>query len=87
MEKDDREPPAARRCRTNMDQHKREMRKLKREVKKAGNRKRRRALQRDLQDNPGEAAPTDADVNFGGDSSAGLNGMDRDATRRRGEPE
>jgi hypothetical protein len=68
-----------------MDQHKRELRKLKREVKQAGNRKRRRALQRELRDNPADAAPTDADVTFGGDSSAGLNGLDRDATRRRDE--
>jgi hypothetical protein len=66
-----------------MDQDKRRFRKLKRDVKQAGNRKRRRALQRDLRDNPADAAPTDADVSLGRDSSAGLNGNDHDATRRR----
>jgi hypothetical protein len=64
-----------------MDQDKRRHRELKRDVKKAGNRKRRRALQRDLIDNPEEAAHSEFD--FGRDSSAGLNGVDRDATRRR----
>ena len=60
---------------------KRQHRQLKRDIKKAGNRKRRRHLQRQLRDNPAEAA--EADFDFGRDSSAGLNGIDRDATRRR----
>ncbi len=60
---------------------KRKLRRLKREVKQAGNRKRRRQLQRDLVDNPAEAAHTE--VSFGRSSSASLNGIDRDATRRR----
>ena len=64
-----------------MDQDKRRHRQLKRDVKKAGNRKRRRQLQRELTDNPEEAAHSDFD--FGRDSSAGLNGIDRDVTRRR----
>ncbi len=63
-----------------MDQDKRKYRQLKRELKKAGNRKRRRQLQRDLLENPEEAAHSEFD--FGRDSSAGLNGNDRDATRR-----
>jgi hypothetical protein len=64
---------------------KRSFRRLKRDVKKAGNRKRRRALRRDLADNPGEAAH--AEFDFGRDSSAAMNGNDRDATRRRRDEE
>ncbi len=64
-----------------MDQDKRKYRQLKRDLKKAGNRKRRRQLQRDLLDNPEEAANSEFD--FGRDRSAGLNGNDRDATRRQ----
>ena len=64
---------------------KRDLRKLKREIKQAGNRKRRRALQRDLRDNPAEAAHSEFD--FGSNSSANLNGNDNDATRRRGQDE
>jgi hypothetical protein len=63
-----------------MDQDKRQFRQLKRDIKRAGNRKRRRHLQRELRDNPEEAARTDFD--FGRNSSAGLNGNDQDATRR-----
>jgi hypothetical protein len=59
---------------------KRRQRQLKREIKKAGNRKRRRQLGRDLRDHPDEAAHSDFE--FGRDSSAGLNGMDRDTSRR-----
>ena len=64
-----------------MDQDKRLLRKLKRAIKQAGNRKRRRALDRNLRDDPAGAA--DADFTFGQDSSTGLNGIDKDATRRR----
>jgi hypothetical protein len=64
-----------------MDQDKRFYRKLKRDVKRAGTRKLRRHLQRELADNPEEAARTDFD--YGRQSSASLNGNDRDATRRR----
>jgi hypothetical protein len=60
---------------------KRRYRKLKRDVKQAGNRKRRCFLQRSLRDDREAAA--DAEFTFGRDSSAGLNGNDRDATRRR----
>jgi hypothetical protein len=68
-----------------MDQDKRRYRKLKRDVKQAGNRARRRHLKRELIDNPEGAAHTDFD--FGRKSSASLNGNDRDATRRRDEEE
>jgi hypothetical protein len=62
---------------------KRQYRKLKRDVKRAGNKRRRQHLKRDLADNPEEAPYSEFD--FGSDSSAGLNGLDNDATRRRKE--
>lgn len=68
-----------------MDQDKRRYRQLKRDIKKAGNRARRRHLKRDLTDNPEGGAQTDFD--FGRKSSAWLNGNDCDATRRRDEEE
>jgi len=64
-----------------MDQDKRSMRKLKRDIKRAGNKRRRQALKRQLRDNPADA-PYD-ELEFGRDSSAGFNGMDQDATRQR----
>lgn len=66
-----------------MDQDKRKYRQLKRDLKKAGNRKRRRHLQRELLDNPEDAAHSEFD--FGRNTTTGLNGNDRDATRRKGE--
>jgi hypothetical protein len=68
-----------------MDQEKKRLRQLKRQVKKAGNRKRRQQLKRSLRDDPEGAAEVETD--FGGNSSATLNGMDQDATRRRDEEE
>ena len=68
-----------------MDQDKRRYRKLKRDVKKAGNKRRRQFLKRELADNPEEAPFSEFD--FGDTSSAGFNGMDRDATRRARKPE
>ena len=65
-----------------MDQDKRSMRKLKRDIKRAGNKRRRQTLKRKLRDNP-EDAPFDQ-FDFGRDSSAAFNGMDMDATRKRG---
>ncbi len=67
------------------DDKKRELRKLKRAIKQAGNRKRRQALKRALHEDPEEAAHTE--FSFGRDSSAGLNGIDQDATRRRADDE
>ena len=64
-----------------MDRDKRQLRKLKRDIKKAGNRKRRQHLKRDLVRNPEGAA--EAEFDYGHDSSAPLNGIDNDATRRR----
>ncbi|MBM3996527.1 MAG: hypothetical protein FJ303_20600 [Planctomycetes bacterium] len=64
-----------------MDRDKRRTRKLKRDVKKAGNKKRRQSLKRDLRDNPEEAHWSEPTV--GKASSATLNGLDQDATRKR----
>jgi hypothetical protein len=64
-----------------IDPDKRRMRDLKRSVKRAGNKHRRRELKRDLAENPEGAA--ESEETFGGNSSAGFNGMDQDATRRR----
>jgi len=63
-----------------MDPDKRELRKLKRVIKRAGSKHRRRELKRQLSENPDDAAS--GEENFGRNSSAGMNGMDRDATRR-----
>ena len=56
---------------------------MKRDIKKAGNRKRRNVLKRDLANNPEEAAQTDADFEFCRRSSETLNGNDQDTTRRK----
>jgi len=64
-----------------MNDDKRRYRQLKRDIKKAGNRKRRQQLKRGLERNPEEAAYTEVDL--GSDTSAPLNGIDRDVTRRR----
>jgi len=64
-----------------MDQEKRRLRQLKRDIKKAGNRKRRQFLKRNLRDDPEGAA--EADFDYGRASSTGLNGLDKDSTRRR----
>jgi hypothetical protein len=62
---------------------KRQYRKLKRDIKRAGNKRRRQHLKRDLAENPEEAAHSEFD--FGNDSSTWLNGLDSDATRRKKE--
>jgi hypothetical protein len=64
-----------------MDRDKRQLRKLKRDIKKAGSKSRRRQLKRDLIENPEEAPYSEPD--FGRKTSTGLNGLDNDATRRR----
>jgi hypothetical protein len=64
---------------------KRLYRKLKRDVKRAGNRQRRQHLKRDLLENPEEAAHTEFE--FGKRSSAAMNGNDNDATRKRTDEE
>ncbi len=63
-----------------MDPDKRQFRKLKRDVKRTGNKRRRQFLKRQLQEDPEEAPHGEFD--FGADSSQTFNGMDQDATRR-----
>ena len=68
-----------------MDRDKKQLRQLKRTVKQAGNKKRRGKLKRDLRENPEEAHWSEPSV--GGSSSETLNGLDKDATRRRDKAE
>jgi hypothetical protein len=68
-----------------MDKEKRQLRKLKRDLKKAGSKRRRQFLKRELTDNPEDAPHSEFD--FGRTSSGGLNGLDRDSTRRRQDDE
>jgi hypothetical protein len=60
---------------------KREQRQLKRDVKREGSQRRRRQWKRDLRENPEEAPYSGED--FGRCSTAALNGIDQDKTRRR----
>ena len=64
-----------------MDPQKRQIRKLKRDVKRAGNKRRRQYLKRELHSNPEEAPHSEYD--FGRNTSQTLNGLDQDATRKR----
>jgi hypothetical protein len=66
-----------------MDRDKRQIRKMKRDLKRAGNKRRRQYLKRQLADNPAEAAHPE--FNFGDLRSATWNGIDRDITRWRKE--
>jgi hypothetical protein len=59
----------------------RELRQQKREIKRAGSQRRRRLLKQALREDP-EETPSPA-PDFGRLSSAPMNGMDRDPTRRR----
>jgi hypothetical protein len=65
----------------NRNEDKRRLRKLKRDIKRAGNKRRRQLLKRQLTENPEETPHTEFD--FGRTSSETLNGLDRDSTRRR----
>jgi hypothetical protein len=63
---------------------KRRLRQLKRDLKRAGNKRRRRHLKQELTEHPEDAPFTEFD--FGRRySSASLNGLDKDATRQRSE--
>jgi len=64
-----------------MEPTKRELRQMKREIKRAGSQRRRRQWKRDLRENPEEAPYSEED--FGRFSTALLNGIDQDQTRRR----
>ncbi len=63
------------------DPDKRKLRELKRAVKKRGTKHRRQALKRDLAENPEEAAHSEEKL--GRFRSDTLNGLDKDATRKR----
>lgn len=63
------------------DPDKRILRKLKQVLKKRGSKHRRAELKKSLADNPEGAA--DAVENLGRYRSDGLNGLDRDSTRKR----
>ncbi len=65
-----------------MDPTRREIREEKRVLKRAGSRHRRRDLKQALRENPEEAHA--AEESFGRFSTAGLNGLDRDSTRKQG---
>jgi hypothetical protein len=67
-----------------MEPTKRELRQAKREIKRAGTQRRRRVWKQELRENP-EEAPYSTE-NFGRYSTAQLNGIDNDATRRRTGP-
>lgn len=62
-------------------EEKRYLRQLKRDLKRAGSKRRRQHLKRELAEDPEEAPYSEYD--FGRYSSSPLNGMDQDATRRR----
>ena len=66
-----------------MDQDKRRHRELKRSVKKAGKRKVRRDLQRDLREAAAGGDTNPTEIDYGRYRSEPLNGIDRDATRKR----
>ena len=63
-----------------MDPQKKQLRKLKRDVKRAGSKHRRRDLKKQLTDNPEEAH--EAEENLGRHRSESMNQLDHDATRK-----
>jgi hypothetical protein len=67
------------------DPDKRQMRDLKRALKKRGNKHRRQQLKRDLAENPESAAETEE--NLGKHRSDRLNGLDNDSTRKKKDEE
>jgi hypothetical protein len=67
------------------DPDKRQLRKLKRVIKRAGSKHRRRDLKRQLAENPDSAS--EANEDFGRHRSDSFNGLDQDATRKRPEDE
>jgi hypothetical protein len=64
-----------------MEPIKRELREVKRIIKRKGNQRLRRQLKQTLADDPEQA--NDAALDYGRYRSSALNGMDHDATRRR----
>lgn len=70
-----------------MEPTKRELRQQKREIKRAGVKRRRRLGKQALLQNPDEVPALETDFDFGRHSSSQYNGMDRDPTRRRADRE
>ena len=68
-----------------MRDDKRKLRKQKRDLKRAGNKKRRQALKRNLERDPEGAAHAEEDL--GRYRSKDLNGLDNDQTRQRSDEE
>ena len=68
-----------------MESEKRFYRKLKRAVKRAGNKRVRQQLKRTIVDDPEEAAH--AQIGYGRRASAQYNGLFRDGTRKSIEPD
>jgi hypothetical protein len=68
-----------------MDKDKRKFRQLKRDIKRAGSKHRRREFKRQLRENPDEAHWNEE--NLGRNRSAELNAYDQDATRRNRQSE
>ena len=68
-----------------MDPDKRKFRQLKRDIKRAGSKHRRRDFKRQLLANPEEAH--EEEENFGRYSSEAMNANDKDATRKKPETE
>ncbi|WP_435005996.1 hypothetical protein P12x_003695 [Tundrisphaera lichenicola] len=66
-----------------MDREKREIRQLKRDIKRAGVKRARLELKRGLADDPEQAH--EARIDFGRRASAPMNGLDHDSTRKRAE--
>ncbi|MCE9529860.1 MAG: hypothetical protein K8T89_01770 [Planctomycetes bacterium] len=64
-----------------LDPAKRQLRKMKKVLKRSGSKHRRRDLKRQLAENPEVAAEAVEDL--GSDRSIGFNGMDEDSTRKR----
>lgn len=64
-----------------MEPTRRDQRQAKRELKQAGSQHRRRQLKRELRENPEDAHRSEE--NFGRYSTAELNGIDNDSTRRK----
>jgi hypothetical protein len=67
------------------DPDKRQMRELKRALKKRGNKHRRQQLKRNLAENPENAAENEEDL--GKHRSDRLNGLDNDITRKKKDEE
>lgn len=62
---------------------KKQLRKMKKDIKKQGGKRARRRLKENLRDNPAEAH--EAEIDFGQLSSKPWNRLDNDATRHKGQ--